>query len=221
MKKTQSSRPRAGVRKKTAAPRVSTRKKTKRIYDNSSREQASVETRQLIIETVVQILTDRRGGEAQIEEVAKRSGISQRTIFRFFKDKKALLASTDEYLQQYLQSSMQEIAASDTVGFARNVFALFDKHEALVMAYLFSPFGQTARDLFRKKLNRLLLAQLAKQSQASPTAVVKKRQALIVSLINAKLWYDIKTDFGYSGREIGEVVAWAIEKLIANIDSKS
>jgi hypothetical protein len=37
--------------------------------------------------------------------------------------------------------------------------------------------------------------------------------ALIVSLINAKLWDDLRHDFGLSGEQIGDVIAWAVTRL--------
>ena len=191
-------------------------KKAKRPYNNSSRAETSEQTQKLIIETLVELLVERRGGEVRFDEISEKSKISERTIFRFFKDKQALHQATDEYLRSFLQSSIGQLEESDFLGFMTNAYKLFDKHENLTMAYLFSPFGNQARDIFRKKLNQLLMAKILKEQPHELTSTKKIRLALIVSLVNAKLWYDLKTDFGYSGAEIGEVLGWALKLLLKN-----
>lgn len=204
------------AKKKSPAKKPAAKKKG-RSYDNSGRQQKVEESQTKIIEAMVQFLVERKGGDVKIDELAKRTKISQRTIFRFFQDKTALLEATDQYLQSYLQASMAQVSEMNFMGFAKNVFSIFDRNQGLVMAYMFSPFGQNARDLFRKKLNRLLLDQLQKERGITVTKENERKLALVVTLINAKLWYDIRTDFGYTGEEIGETVEWAIETLLRDV----
>lgn len=202
-----------------AAKKKTPKKKPKkqRSYDNTTRQEKVEQSQTKIIEAMVQFLVERKGGDVKIDELAKRTKISQRTIFRFFTDKTALLEATDQYLQSYLQSSMAQVSEMSFIGFAKNVFSIFDRNEGLVMAYMFSPFGQNARDLFRKKLNRILIERIQAERHFQMTKDRERKLALIVSLINAKLWYDIRTDFGYSGAEIGETVEWAINTLLEKL----
>lgn len=185
-----------------------------RRYDNTNRSEKSTQTRKKIIETLVELLVEQRGGEVPIEQIAKRSEITQRTIFRFFKDKKSLHQAMDEYLLSYLQSSTEQMKSRDFVGFAKNVFALFDRHESLTMAYLFSPFGHEARVIFRKKLVQAMIGRIVQERNFSMNPERMKRLALIVTLVNAKIWYDIRSDFGYSGEQIGESIEWALNTLL-------
>jgi AcrR family transcriptional regulator len=203
----------ATAKKKTVKKKV----KKHRSYDNSTRQEKVEQSQTKIIEAMVQFLVERKGGDVKIDELAKRTKISQRTIFRFFTDKTALLEATDQYLQSYLQSSMAQVTEMSFMGFAKNVFSIFDRNEGLVMAYMFSPFGQNARDIFRKKLNRILLDRIQSERNIQMTKERERKLALIVTLINAKLWYDVRTDFGYSGAEIGETVEWAISTLLEKV----
>ncbi|MEK7355998.1 MAG: TetR/AcrR family transcriptional regulator, partial [Bdellovibrionota bacterium] len=164
-----------------------------------------------------QFLVERKGGDVKIDELAKRTKISQRTIFRFFTDKTALLEATDAYLQSYLQAGMSQVTELSFRGFVKQVFTMFERNESLVMAYMFSPFGQNARDLFRKKFNRILLDRILAEKPMQMNKERERKLALVVSLVNAKLWYDIRTDFGYSGAEIGETVEWAVDALLEKI----
>lgn len=202
----------ATAKKKTAKKKPV---KKHRAYDNTTRQEKVEQSQTKIIEAMVEFLKERKGGDVKIDELAKRTKISQRTIFRFFTDKTALMQATDQYLQSYLQASMSQVSEMNFMGFAKNVFSIFDRNENLVMAYMFSPFGQNARDLFRKRLNQLLLERLkSERNLGTITKDKEKKLALIVTLINAKLWYDIRTDFNMSGQEIGETVEWAISTLL-------
>lgn len=193
------------------------RQKKKRIYNNASRAAKSEQTEKNIIEALVALLVDRRGGEVSMQEIAEKTGITQRTIFRFFKDKQTLHQAVDKYLFRYLEASAQQMQAMDFVGFGKNAFSLFDKHQALTMAYVLSPFGQEARALFRKKLSQAMIHKISQERKLELTPKRLRRLALVTSLINAKIWYDIKSDFGFSGEEMGDSVEWALNTLLKTV----
>lgn len=207
----------APTKKKTPSKAKKPRAKKARSYDNTTRLQKVEKSQAKIIEAMIQFLVERKGGDVKFDELAKRTKISQRTIFRFFTDKSALMEATDQYLQSYVQESVSQLSQLNFKGFAKNIFSAFDRNESLVMAYMFSPFGQNARDIFRKKLNRILLDRIQTEHGIAVTKENEKKLALVVTLLNAKLWYDIRTDFGYTGAEIGETVEWAVETLLAKV----
>jgi AcrR family transcriptional regulator len=200
------------------APKKTAKKTPKtRAYDNTNRAAKSEQTEKSIIEALVKLLVERRGAEVPMEELAQKTGISQRTIFRFFKDKKTLHQAMDEYLFSFLQASGEQMATLDFVGFGKNAYLLFDKHESLTMAYVLSPFGQEARVLFRRKLNQAMVAKIVKEKNIELTPEKARRLALVTSLVNAKIWYDVKSDFGFSGKEMSDSVEWALNTLLENI----
>lgn len=190
------------------------RKPKKRVYDNSLRKEKADQTQKHIIETYVNLLAERRGADVSIEELAATSKISQRTVFRLFKDKDALYRATDLYIEQFVQVSFQKIQQTDILSFTKDVFNLFEEHENLMMAYMFSSFGVTTREIFRKRLNKLLIDQIMAAKNLKITRLIETRLAVIVTLINVKIWHDIRSDFKHSSKEIGQAVSWAIENLI-------
>ncbi len=200
-------------------PKRSTKPKRRRtrLYDNSTRIEKSQLTQQKIIETLVTLLVERKGGEIQMDELAAKSGISERTLFRFFKDKQTLHKAVDDYLNSYMQASVKQLDTMDFVGFLKNSFVLFDKNESLVMAYLFSSFGHETRKIFRKKLTGLMTSRLILQNKLNMTPERHKRLALMVTMVNAKIWYDLKSDFGYSGEDMGPTLEWAMQLLLKDI----
>ncbi len=211
------------VREEKMKPQVKSQKKrklkapAKRQYNNVSRAEKSKLTQTSIIESYVELLVKNKGGEVHLGDVAKKTGISERTIFRFFEDKNALHAAMDEYLMSYLKASVEQMTASDFVGFAKNAYLLFDKYESLTMAYVLSPFGNQARTLFRKKLNLAMINKISQERKIALNEKNSRRLALVTSLVNSKIWYDLKTDSGYSGSDMTEAVDWALNTLLENI----
>ncbi len=194
------------------------KKLSKRVYNNETRLQKSEQSQKKIMQAVVEFLVERRGGEVNMAEVSKRSKISVRTIFRFFKDKQAMNEATDRYLQSFLKAGMDTLQELNIEGFAKHTFELFEKHEDLVMAYLFSPFGQQARDIFRKKVKQVMIQKIMIDSKLNLSASQAARLQLIVSLVNARLWHEIKQDSKLTSSEIGEAASWAIKTLLKNLD---
>jgi AcrR family transcriptional regulator len=191
--------------------------KKKRSYNNQTRLEKSADNQRLIIDTLVDLLVERKGGVVTFEEIAERACISARSVYRLFKDKESLHRSMDEYLLSYLQASDEQISELDVAGFGRNAFQLFEKHEKLVMAYLYSPFGQELRKAFRKKLNLAMTSKILEKKKVALTKENRHKLALIVSLVNAKIWHDIKIDTGFTGNEMGPAIEWALEILIKNL----
>ncbi len=197
--------------------KIAKKKPSKRHYDNTTRSEKSLLTQQKIIETLVSLLVKRKGGEVQFEEIAVKLGISERTIFRFFKDKETLHHAVDQYLMTYMQASMHQLDTMDFIGFAKNSFLLFDKNEPLVLAYLFSGFGHETRQIFRKKLTAVIVDRILRQKKLSLNPEIHKRMAFMATMVNAKIWYDLKTDFGFSGEEMGPTLEWAMQLLLNNL----
>jgi AcrR family transcriptional regulator len=188
-----------------------------REYNSESRRKKSQASRQTIIETLVKLLVDRKGAPVTFEEIAKASGVSVRSVYRFFKDKETLHEAMDEYLFARLTMPDEQLAALDINHIGRHTFALFDENEQVTLAYLYSPFGIEARKIFRKRLHETMRVKILERKQIELTPENEKKLALIISIVNAKLWHDIKTDTGYSGVEIGQTVDWALSTLIDNI----
>ena len=77
----------AMVGARTAAPRRSTTKP----YSSALRDRQVAQTRELILDAVTTLLGDRRADEVTTREIAAVAGVSERTVYRHFPDRDALL----------------------------------------------------------------------------------------------------------------------------------
>lgn len=197
--------------------KLQSRPRSVRKYDNASRAAKAKATQASIVHTYVDLLAERRGGEVLLAEVARKTGISERSIFRFFQDKEALQTAMNEYLLSYFQMSADQLRVHDFINFAKNAFMLFDRYENLTTAYVVSPFGNQARMLFRKKLNQAMISKIATERKIDLTPKTMKRLALVTSLVNAKIWYDLKTENQYSGADMSEAIEWTLGTLLEKV----
>ena len=211
----------SGPMKSATRRKTPSKKQTARVYNNRARSDASAKNREAIILALVDLLAENSGGDVGIAEIAKRSKISQRTLFRFFKDKSALIEATRDYVGRYLIDANKHLQDLDLPSFSKLIFGEFDREPKLTMAYVLSPFGQTARTLMRKSLNKTLIARFVKDYGVKVSAKNERKISFIVSLLNARVWYEMKTDFGMTGAESGEILTWAINTLARDLQRAS
>ena len=117
----------------------------------------------------------------------------------------------------YMQASMHQLDTLDFVGFAKNSFLLFDRNEPLVLAYLFSGFGNETRQIFRKKLTSVMIERIVRQKKLNLNPELQKRLAFMTTMVSAKIWYDLKLDFGFSGEDMGPTLEWAVKLMLNNL----
>lgn len=205
--------------KRTKTTKTAKKIKKLRKYDNSSRAEKSNNNRQKIIENYVDLLVEKRGEEISLEQLAERAGLSTRTLFRFFGDKKSLTRELETYLEMYVTRVAGNLQIMTVEDFAEFSFQVFDKYESLILAYLYTNFGQQSRVLFRRKFNALLMEKIKAQVPVSANKEEQHKVNLIVTLINANLWSDLRTVYGETGAEMGKSMKWAVSILLKNLNS--
>lgn len=205
--------------KRTKSAKATKKSKKVRKYDNSSRLEKSNHNRQKIIENYVDLLVERRGDEISLEELADRAGLSTRTLFRFFGDKKSLTRELETYLEAYVTRVASNLQTMTVEEFAEFAFQVFDKYESLLLAYLYTNFGQQSRVLFRKKFNALVMEKIKAQIPTTNNKVEQQRIQVIITLINANIWSDLRNVYNESGADQGKTMKWAVGTLLRNLNS--
>lgn len=205
--------------KRTKTAKAAKKAKKTRKYNNSSRLEKSNGNRQKIIENYVDLLVEKRGEEISLEELAERAGLSTRTLFRFFGDKKSLSQELETYVESYVTNVAGNLQIMTVEDFAEFAFQVFDKYESLILAYLYTNFGQQSRIAFRKKLNTLLLEKIRAQIPSTSNKDEQHRVHLIITLISANLWNDLRNVYNQTGLEMGKSMKWAVGTLLRNLNS--
>ncbi|AZZ36031.1 hypothetical protein CIK05_04235 [Bdellovibrio sp. qaytius] len=199
--------------------KISKKIKKPRKYDNSARAEKSNSNRQRIIENYVSLLVEKHGEDLSLEELAERADLSTRTLFRFFGDKKSLTRELETYLENYVTRVSGNLQLMSLEDFAEFSFKVFDEYERLILAYLYTNFGQQSRVLFRRKFNALVMEKIKARIPEELTKEQQSRVHLIITLINANLWSDLRSVYSETGAEMGKSMKWAMGALLNNIKS--
>lgn len=205
--------------KRTKATKTAKKIKKPRKYDNSSRVEKSNNNRQKIIENYVALLVEKRGEEISLEELAVRADLSTRTLFRFFGDKKSLTRELETYLEMHVTRVAGNLQIMTVEDFAEFSFQIFDKYESLILAYLYTNFGQQSRVLFRRKFNALVMEKIKAQIPLTNSKDEQNKVHLVITLINANLWSDLRNVYGATGAEMGKTMKWATSTLLNNLNN--
>jgi AcrR family transcriptional regulator len=188
-----------------------------RTYHSPLRREQAQGTRERILDAAASVITE--AGEFVVAQVAKRAGVSVRTVYHHFPDREAMLDALAGWLAAQLGYPRQEMP-KDLASFADETVAMFKRFDAdreKVRAFFSTPVGQATRKHARARrleyLRRLVDAELTGvDPQAAEWAVV-----IIHQIASSRTWLALKDDAGLDGPEAAEAVGWAIRTLVESV----
>jgi AcrR family transcriptional regulator len=191
-----------------------------RTYTSPLRERQAQQTRDLILDTLTELLDTRRADEVSARDVARAAGVSERTVYRHFPDREALLVGLSDRLL-HLAGRARDGRPIETVDdLARGAvelmagldeFHVAARAEALLNAdpRRYSPATRENTEQFRKML-----------ASAFPDLDERERvriAAVIRCLLSAQAWLRMREEFGVPGVESGPTVAWVLDTILNEI----
>jgi AcrR family transcriptional regulator len=185
------------------------------------RAQHAMATRERILGAVAELLEQGDAEELTVPAVAEASGVSLRTIYRYYPTREELLEAAgrwigDDLLKHPYPRDLDEVANLYQEG-ARD----FDERPGLVRALALSQLGQRVRGYRRRErleaISRALRAELTELSEAE----LQQAEAVLAYLHNMLAYTTLREENGLSGAEIGEAIGWAIRTLIADLRKRN
>jgi len=185
------------------------------------REQHALATRERILAAVADLLEIGAPEELTMPGVSEASGVSLRTIYRYYPTREELLEAAgrwigDELLKHPYPRDLDEVADLFEIGASD-----FDERPGLVRAMAFSQLGQRVRGYRRRErlgaINRTLRTELTELGEAE----LRRAEAVLAYLHNMLAYTTLREENGLSGEEIGKAIGWAIRTLIADLRKKN
>ena len=182
------------------------------------RERRKEETRQIIINSMIDCL-DRHGLEGLTYAcIAAQAGVTERTVYRYFPTRDDLLRGLWEWLSTrggpQIGMPKSEAALTDNL---KPLFTGFDSVASLMRAVMLSSWGGDLRSSMRERRVEAFTATTADAATGLPPADKRKAAAIIQLLHSGYAWLEMHQSWGLDGNEAAEASAWAIRTLLADL----
>lgn len=184
------------------------------VSQTSVREEYKEQTRTRILDAAVALIEEAGGSPLTMSAVAERAGVTDRTVYRHFETRDALVRATWSRMQQLVASQGFPRTAEEMIESPSRLFPRFDAARELVRASLYSPAGLDMRMSSNVERRE---ATLSSVRDAFPNADEQwlRRRAAIAQLINsAYAWEVLRQYWDIEGEEAGKAAAEALAILL-------
>ncbi len=166
-----------------------------------------------VIEGVVALLD--AGGTLTFKEVAQQAGVPERTVYRYFPTRTALLAAVFEWTNEQIgHDGPRPTTEAELVAFVRQTFRGFDAHAPVVRQMLVEPDGRAARLADVDDRRRSAVDLVDHEAPGLHRATRDKVAAAIQVLTIASTWQSLHDYWDLDGPDAAETSALAIELLL-------
>ncbi len=184
----------------------------------SLRAEHAERTRARILDALVELLAADAADEVSVPEVARRSGVSLRTIYRYYPTRDDLFDAAGDWI--YRKTFDQVPLERELTGLPAVVAAgaeQWEKYPALARAIAYAPSLKAL--VSSRRAERL--AQINREvDEAAPNLSPRERReaaAVVGYLQSIRTWVLLRQDLGLSRDETVSAVSWALETLIDDL----
>jgi AcrR family transcriptional regulator len=178
----------------------------------SPREELQHLTRRRAMEAVAKLM--RAGSEVTFDLVAREAGIPQRTLYRHFENKDALLGAFWLWANDRMAMPAAPMRPEELAHYAGELFRAFERDEPLVRALMHDPLGRDVRkanaEARRLKFERALEPVLSSLGEPGATRLL----ASITAICSANGWEMMKDNWGLGAEEAAGAARWAVTALV-------
>ncbi len=160
-------------------------------------------------------------GEVSFDRLAVLAGVERRTVFRHFPNKETLLEAYWTWLDVRVADRTMPQTPDDFCRLPPEAFAGFDAAEVIIRASLHTKSGRDMRLAQLDRRRAAFHAALAPALQGASPEDAAKAEAIVHALYSAATWETLRDYCGLDGRAAGEVVAWAIGRLLDGLAQNS
>lgn len=183
----------------------------------SLREQHADATRVRILSAVADLLEDDPAEELTVPRVAASSGVSLRTVYRYYATREELLEAAGRWIGNELFRHPYPRDLDETAELFRVGCVDFDERPGLVRAMALSQLGREARGHRREERLGAIRQALRNEVGDLPEQELRRAEAVVAYLHSMLAYTTMREENDLSGEEIGEAVGWAIRTLVADL----
>jgi AcrR family transcriptional regulator len=156
------------------------------------------------------------GEELTFARVAAAAGVSERTVYRHFANREALMAAVYSWANDRIGfTGTLPSSTGEMVDMVRQVFPGFDTIAPVIDELLASEEGRRARLAEVEERRRAAMAVVTDAVPELDAATQRQVAAVVQVLGTAAVWQALRDFWAMDGAEAGEAVATVINLLLA------
>jgi AcrR family transcriptional regulator len=191
----------------------------RRPYRSSLRERQVAQTRDLILDALTELLDDRRVDEVTTRDIAARAGVSERTVYRHFPDRDALLDGMTRRVLGLAEHrpSFDHRGLDGLPALARRMMERFDEHAIAIRAEALLNADPRRFSSDTRASTSVLVDMVAAELPDLDQRDALRIAAVLRCLCSAQAWLRMREELGVPGTESGPVVAWVVELVVREL----
>jgi AcrR family transcriptional regulator len=188
-----------------------------RPYYSPLRAGQQEEVRERILSKVGEVLADPAMTDVPVPEVARRAGVSVRTVYRYFPTKEALYDAFNESAQKRLGIKLPE-RMDELPGLVDEIFRGFEANGDDYRAWRFSKIAAEAKARRKQRQKRAFAKTIAPLTSHLDERTARGVAAIVHSLVSSETWLTMVDTWGMTTDEAAGAVRWAIETLKTRLE---
>jgi AcrR family transcriptional regulator len=188
----------------------------KRRYDTSLRNRQAEQTRELIVRAAADIVSEGGLPALTVAEVARRAGVSLRTVWRNFPNTDALMEGIDAWFTVNVGPPVNTVL-DDIPVFMEALYRYFEDNAPYMLSSLAWRFSQAETPPARAERVRGFIRQLIDLTPALKPEQRRMGEAALTLLPNGISWAALRKDLGWSAEESARAVGAILELVIAEL----
>lgn len=183
----------------------------------SLREQQAEAVRQRVLDAVATLLEQAGADDLTMPQVAAASGISLRTVYRYYPTREQLLEAAGRWIGSELLGQGYPETLDDVADSFEDGCREFDRHPGLVRALALSQLGREVRATRRgERLEAIRDALRAEVGDLSEREL-REAEAVLAYLHNMLAFATLREEHELPADEIAEALGWAIRTLVNDL----
>ena len=183
-------------------------------YQSSLRAEQKEATRQRILDAAGRLMEDRGLEEFSFASIAKEAGVKERTVYRHFPTKTALIESLCEWFQKRIRYGDFAHTEAELLAKPQQIFPGFAANERLARALWSSAQGRAFRLSNVEERKDGIKAAIADAVRGLPPRQTRWVAAAIHALLSSATWQSMKDYWNLSGDEAGKASSMAMELIL-------
>ena len=152
--------------------------------------------------------------------IAERTGISRRTVYRYYPDKETLFDSVIERVRVLAgKNVIMPRDEADLTGTLHDIYTGFDRIAALTTLVRSTPQGRALRRAANKQRVASYSAAMADAVKDLPEGDQTLATA-IVQVLHTTPWLEMRVNWGLCGDQMARAAGWAIRTFLKDLRAR-